>query len=74
MTPSLESTRGRAAPNAPRLLAMPELVQMISASRGSIYLWIAAGTFPRPIRIGPRRVAWELDAIHRWLEEQRAAA
>ena len=29
-----------------------------SVPRSTIYDWISKGLFPRPIRIGPRRVAW----------------
>jgi len=39
-------------------------------SRSSIYARVAAGTFPRPIAIGPRAVAWPSDAIDAWIGDR----
>ena len=43
-------------------------------SRSSIYARIADGTFPKPIRIGPRSVAWLESDIEAWQAAQVAAS
>ena len=39
-------------------LRLPEVQIRTGKSRSSIYQGIKDGTFPKPIRIGPRAVAW----------------
>lgn len=36
-------------------------------SRSSIYRDIRAGTFPQPVKIGPRSVAWKSGDVEAWL-------
>ncbi|MEP1353371.1 MAG: AlpA family phage regulatory protein [Tateyamaria sp.] len=38
-------------------------------SRSSIYAMMDAGSFPRPIRIGKRAVAWRHSDIAAWIEQ-----
>ena len=37
-------------------------------SRSSLYAMMAAGEFPRPIRIGKRAVAWSQSSVEEWLK------
>ena len=43
---------------SPRLLRLRKVIQMTSMSRSAIYGLMAAGAFPRPIRVGARSVRW----------------
>ena len=46
-------------------------------SDSTLYEWMAAGSFPKPIKIGPRAVAWvlsELEAFERQRIAERDAA
>jgi prophage regulatory protein len=52
------------------LLRLPTVRARTGLSRSSIYARVAAGTFPRPISIGPRAVAWPSDAIDAWIGER----
>lgn len=52
------------------LLRLPVVRARTGLSRSSIYARVAAGTFPRPIAIGPRAVAWPSDAIDAWIGER----
>jgi prophage regulatory protein len=36
-------------------------------ARSTLYLHIANGTFPRPIKIGKRRVGWRASDVNDWL-------
>lgn len=38
----------------------------------TLYEWMAAGSFPKPIKIGPRAVAWVESELDAW-ERQRIA-
>ncbi len=49
------------------ILRRPEVEARVGLSRSSIYAFMAAGTFPQPIRIGARAVAWRLSDIEDWL-------
>ena len=39
-------------------------------SRSSIYAAIQAGTFPKPVKLGPRAVGWDSVAIDEWVEQR----
>lgn len=49
-----------------RILRFPEVKTRSGMSRSTVYLRIAEGLFPRPIRLGPRMVGWpesEIEAV-----------
>lgn len=50
-----------------QLYSERHLVQQIQVSRSTIRRWIAAGDFPQPIKLGPRRVAWRESDVSAWL-------
>ncbi len=52
--------------NAPMLLALRELCELLSISRSSIYKWLSEGDFPQPIRIGGRSIRWRVEDIEAW--------
>lgn len=49
------------------LLRLPEVAGRIRLGRSSIYSMIKAGTFPAPILLGKRCVAWREDEVEIWL-------
>ena len=61
-----------------RLLRLNEVKQRTGLSKSSIYNQIADGTFPEPVQIGARAVAWVEDEIEEWINnriaERRKAA
>ncbi|WP_198116898.1 helix-turn-helix transcriptional regulator [Massilia rhizosphaerae] len=61
--------------NAPkRFLRLPAVIERVGKSRTAIYRDIQGGTFPAPLRIGARSVAWDSDAIAEWQQKQINAA
>lgn len=50
----------------PSFLPLPAVVRATSLSKPSIYRGIKAGTFPRPVQISARRVAWPAESIAAW--------
>jgi prophage regulatory protein len=55
-----------------RMLRLPEVAALTSVSRPTIYRWIAAGTFPAPVRLGENTVAWRSDVLQEWLDARCA--
>lgn len=53
--------------NAPKkFLRLPAVIEMVGMKRATIYKRIKAGTFPEPVQIGPRAVAWDETALANW--------
>jgi prophage regulatory protein len=49
------------------LIRIKEVIKMIGLSRSSIYSGINNGTFPRPIKLSSRSVAWQRGMIEIWV-------
>jgi prophage regulatory protein len=48
------------------LVRLPIVVKLTGLGRSTIYRWIANGSFPSPVRLGPRVLAWRWsDLDHR---------
>ena len=50
-----------------RILRRPEVERITSLSKASIYRAMAAGSFPRPLKIGVRSVGWPEAEIRAWV-------
>lgn len=46
----------------------PTVLRMTGLGRSTIYRWIADGSFPAPVRLGPRAVAWRWSDLARWTQ------
>lgn len=55
------------------ILRLPDVKARTGLSRSTIYLRIAAGTFPRPVPLGGRAVGWLESEIQNWIERAIAA-
>ncbi len=53
-----------------RLLRWQELKKWIPLSRSNVYRMMDEGTFPRPINLGARSVAWFESDIDAWIQER----
>ncbi|QIA23653.1 MULTISPECIES: AlpA family transcriptional regulator [unclassified Mesorhizobium] len=49
-------------------LRRPEVQRLTGLSTSSMYEVMKAGMFPKPIRIGPKAVAWDAEEITAWQE------
>jgi prophage regulatory protein len=52
------------------VVKLPQVIQVSGKSRSGIYADIKNGTFPKPIHIGKRAVAWLVSDINQWIEDQ----
>jgi prophage regulatory protein len=53
-----------------RLLRRPEVERLVGMTRSTLYARIKDNAFPRPVRIGPRAVAWRQSEISAWIENR----
>jgi prophage regulatory protein len=57
------------------LLSFPQLQSLIGRpARCTVVRWIKQGTFPAPVKIGPRRIAWRTRDIDVWLSNRERVA
>ena len=51
-----------------RLLRLREVLQIAGLCKSQLYRLMATGTFPKPVRVGPRTVRWTVESILAWIE------
>ena len=51
-----------------RILRMPEVCELTGLGKSTIYKRLSEGTFPAPVRLGPRAIGWKIRDIYDWLE------
>ena len=52
------------------LLRRPEVERRVGLRRASIYKWMAEGTFPKPVKLGEKAVAWVETEIDQWVSDR----
>ena len=57
-----------------QILRVKEVLKATSVCRATLYLWIKAGTFPAPIKLGPRAIGWTPAQLQGWIESRAAAS
>ena len=55
-----------------RFLRLPEVLERTGLSRSTIYVRLAEGRFPQPVRLGGRAVGWIEAEIDEWIRERIA--
>jgi predicted DNA-binding transcriptional regulator AlpA len=56
-----------------KLLSLAKILPRVgNPHRSTIWRWIRLGIFPKPKRLGPRKLVWYESEITRWLDERRA--
>jgi prophage regulatory protein len=53
-----------------RLIRLDEVKRRTGFQKSSIYNRVAEGTFPRPVNLGARAVAWVEDEIQEWIDSR----
>ncbi|BES70879.1 hypothetical protein RE428_18970 [Marinobacter nanhaiticus D15-8W] len=54
-----------------RVLRLAEVQDKTGLARSTLYKYVDAGTFPRPIYLGGRAVGWIDSEVHAWLLEKQ---
>lgn len=55
------------------LYRRPQVEALTGLSRASIYAMMDEGTFPRPVRLGKRAVAWREADLSEWMDTLQTA-
>lgn len=55
-----------------KLLNIEDVCEKTTLSKSEIYRRMEGSTFPKPVRVGPKRIAWFEDEIDQWIEALRA--
>jgi prophage regulatory protein len=53
-----------------KLLRLPSVEDLTGLRKSTIYAGVNANTFPAPVRLSARAVAWREDEICRWILER----
>jgi prophage regulatory protein len=53
-----------------RIIHMAEILKATGVSRATVYNWLAAGRFPKPVLLGGRTIGWRYRDVAAWLEKQ----
>ena len=59
-------------PAKDRLIALPEVKDIVGYSGATIYRWIKARKFPSPCHPGDASSRWSEVEVRAWQEEQKA--
>lgn len=54
-----------------RILRLKAVTEMTGLGRSSIYSYMAIGTFPKSIKLGPRAIGWAEGSILNWIQERQ---
>jgi prophage regulatory protein len=67
MHPVLPGKAAVAPPDSlPTFLRLPSVIRMTGLGRSTIYRLVAEKSFPCPVRLGPRAVAWRRSDLDQW--------
>ena len=55
-----------------QLIRLPETLTKTGLTRTRLYAAIDAGTFPKPVKITARAVAWPTDEVDAWISARIA--
>jgi prophage regulatory protein len=51
---------------------LPSVIARTGRSRSRIYEDLKAGTFPKPVKIGARAIAWSTAEVDQWIAARMA--
>ena len=57
-----------------RLIRLPDVEAATGCKKSTIYMLLRQGTFPRPVRLSARMVAWSETAVLQWVQDQLAGS
>ena len=61
-------------PHPAQFYRLPHLKQRIGVSGSSIWAWVKAGKFPKPIKLSENCIAWDAAAVEAWAQSRIAAS
>jgi prophage regulatory protein len=52
-----------------KLLRLPEVESTTGLKKSAIYVRVKDGSFPEPVRLRAKAVAWRFDEIQQWIND-----
>ena len=62
------------APQSAQFYRLPQLKAKLKVSGSSIWAWVKAGKFPKPIKLSENCTAWNAADIEAWAADRIAAS
>lgn len=54
------------------MLRLKQILQKVPVAPSTWWRWVADGTAPKPVKLGPRTTAWRAEDIERFIESRSA--
>ena len=51
-----------------------QVARVLSISESTLRQWIADGVVPKPIQLGPKASAWNVDVVRAWIADRSTSA
>lgn len=55
------------------LMRLPEVLRAVGIKKSALYSWVSAGTFPAPVKLGARAVAWRRSQVMEFINSREVA-
>jgi prophage regulatory protein len=68
----MSNTFSRAEQTTPVLERLPAIMVRTGLKRSSVYALVAAGYFPKPVKLSERSSAWIVKEVDRWIADRIA--
>lgn len=52
--------------NVENYLTIREVSESLKVSKSTLWRWIKAGLFPKPVHLGPKAVRWRVSDLAAW--------
>jgi len=56
-----------------KLQRRTEVLERTGLSNSTLYYFISEGTFPKPVKLGKRTVAWKKSKVDEWIESRESS-
>ncbi|CAE6724507.1 helix-turn-helix transcriptional regulator [Paraburkholderia nemoris] len=51
-----------------------QFAQVLSISTSTLYQWIADDVVPKPVRLGPKALAWNVEVVRAWIDARSSGS
>ena len=62
--------QSQALPNTGFLRQSQIVGSIVPVGSSTLWRWVAAGTFPKPVKLSARVTAWRCEDVARWMSQQ----
>ena len=53
---------------------LPAIQGCLGISKPTLWRWVKAGKFPKPVKLSAKTSAWRAEDVRAWMDERKAAA